>query len=116
MRLGNGLMTPSRKILNLSAFHFTKGMAFIGHDGLQYRVTGLGRVDRDEVKELDLGDVTTATEVMRLIEARVGTKVSTHRVDDGTYLISDTTPWKPLCAPCETWGEALYETLAWLSK
>lgn len=109
-------MTHARKILDLSAFHFTKGMAYIGHDGLQYRVTGTGRVDRSEVRELDLGDITTATEVMRLIEAHVGTKVSTHRVDDGTYLISDTTPWKPLCAPCETWDEALYETLERLSR
>ena len=109
-------MTPAKSILKLPRFRFLPGMAFIGHDGLQYRVTGLGRVDPHEVRELDLGDVRTLTALHALIQEIVGCQVSTHRIDDGTYLVLSDKPSRLLSSPHETYADALYEALDLLGR
>ncbi len=109
-------MNPAKSILKLPRFRFLPGMAYIGHDGLQYRVTGLGRVDPYEVRELDLGDVRTLTALHALIEEIVGCMVKTHRVDDGTYLVLTDRPSGLLSSPQETYADALYEALDLLGR
>jgi hypothetical protein len=109
-------MNPAKSILKLPRFRFTTGMAYIGHDGLQYRVTGLGRVDMYEVRELDLGDVRTLTALHTLIQDAVGCMVKTHRVDDGTYLVRCDRPGGLLSSPHETYADALYEALDLLGR
>lgn len=109
-------MTPAKSILRLPRFRLTPGMAYIGHDGVQYRVTGLGRLDMLEVCELDLGDVRTLTALHTLIQDAVGCTVKTHRVDDGTYLVRCDRPGGLLSSPQETYADALYEALDLLGR
>jgi hypothetical protein len=109
-------MTLAQSILHLPRFRLLPGMAYIGHDGVQYRVTGLGRVDMYEVRELDLGDVRTLNLLHTLIQDAVGCMVKTHRVDDGTYLVRCDTPGGLLSSPHETYADALYEALDLLGR
>jgi hypothetical protein len=109
-------MNPAKSILRLPRFRLLPGMAYIGHDGVQYRVTGLGRVDMCEVSELDLGDVRTLNLLHTLIQDAVGCMVKTHRVDDGTYLVRCDKPGGLLCSPHETYADALYEALDLLGR
>jgi hypothetical protein len=109
-------MTPAKSILKLPLFCFLPGMAYIGHDGLQYRVTGLGRVDMFEVRELDLGDVKTLNLLHTLIQDIVGCMVKTHRVDDAMYLVLTDQPSRLLSSPHETYADALYEALDLLGR